>query len=73
MREFNRNQIRGHLDTTVIKDKQFQYKYTLTEVIIPSGVTSIGIRAFESCGNLNKLIIPNSAHCADGNLTKKQS
>ncbi len=37
-----------------------KYKGTASNVIIPSGVTSIGEKAFEKCSDLIKIIIPNS-------------
>jgi hypothetical protein len=37
----------------------FQVKDTITEVVIPNGVTSIGFSAFSSCGSLTSITIPN--------------
>ena len=46
------------------KDKTILIQYargkTATEFIIPDSVTSIGERAFRTCGNLTRVVIPNS-------------
>ncbi len=45
---------------TAIKTVNFQNCSTLTSIIIPSGVTSIGEYAFEGCKSLTSITIPNS-------------
>ena len=43
-----------------IKDEAFRYCDSLTNVVIPNNVTSIGNYAFGSCYSLTSIVIPNS-------------
>jgi len=43
-----------------IGDHDLEYNNILKSVILPVGITRIGIRAFFSCENLERVIIPNS-------------
>ena len=43
-----------------IKDEAFRYCNSLTNVVIPNNVTSIGNYAFDSCCSLTSIVIPNS-------------
>jgi hypothetical protein len=45
---------------TTIPDFAFNYCNNLVGIIIPNGVTKIGLRAFESCYNLTSVIIPDN-------------
>ena len=44
--------------TKVVCDRAFCCCYTLSEIVIPSSVTSIGDRAFKDCGSLYTIVIP---------------
>ena len=46
--------------TLGIANAAFSYRSTLTSVIIPNTVTTIGSQAFESCSGLQNVTIPNS-------------
>ncbi|MCR5653748.1 MAG: leucine-rich repeat domain-containing protein, partial [Ruminococcus sp.] len=43
-----------------VDNHAFSGNTTITDVIIPSGVTAIGVRAFYECSNLESIIIPAS-------------
>lgn len=47
-------------DQFAIGSSEYQSRFDLTNVIIPSGVTNIGQYAFEACINLTNISIPNS-------------
>ena len=53
--------------TKVVCDRAFCCCYTLSEIVIPSSVTSIGDRAFSSCVSLKYISIPKSVICLNGN------
>ena len=44
--------------TKIICDEAFSYCDSLSEIVIPSSVTSIGDSAFEYCKSLKSLVIP---------------
>ena len=46
--------------TRIICDWAFYFCDSLSEIIIPSSVTSIGYRAFSSCRSLSEIVIPSS-------------
>ena len=46
--------------TKIICDSAFWYCSSLSEIVIPSSVTSIGDRAFSSCDSLSEIVIPSS-------------
>lgn len=50
-----------------IRESAFLTCTSLTNIIIPSSVTTIGYSAFLSCENLNSIIIPNSVITIMGN------
>ena len=50
----------GGLPVVAIGSGAFSYKYSITSVVIPSGVTSIGADAFKYCENLHTVIIPST-------------
>ena len=54
-------------DTRIICDSAFSYCYSLSEIVIPSSVTSIGDRAFFGCSSLKYISIPKSVICLNGN------
>ena len=43
-----------------IYENAFAYNYNITSVVVPDGVTGIGVSAFEGCCSLEKIVIPNS-------------
>ena len=53
--------------TKVVCDRAFCCCYTLSEIVIPSSVTSIGDWAFSSCVSLKYISIPKSVICLNGN------
>ena len=53
--------------TKVVCDRAFCCCYTLSEIVIPSSVTSIGDLAFSSCNLLKCISIPKSVICLNGN------
>ena len=53
--------------TRIICDSAFSSCYSLSEIVIPSSVTSIGHRAFSSCSSLKYISIPKSIICLNGN------
>ena len=53
--------------TKVVCDRAFCCCYTLSEIVIPSSVTSIGDLAFSSCYLLKCISIPKSVICLNGN------
>ena len=54
-------------DTRIICDSAFSYCYSLSEIVIPSSVTSIGDRAFFGCSSLKYISIPKSVICLNAN------
>ena len=46
--------------TRIICDRAFWYCSSLSEIIIPSSVTSIGDSAFSDCCSLSEIVIPSS-------------
>ena len=46
--------------TRIICDRAFYGCYSLSEIVIPSSVTSIGDRAFLGCRSLSEIVIPSS-------------
>ena len=67
----------GLLPVTGIADGAFERNHTITEVVIPGGVTSIGERAFNDCTSLAKVTWPStlqvigaSAFYSCGSLTE---
>ena len=46
--------------TKVVCDRAFCCCYFLSEIVIPSSVTSIGKGAFSSCNSLSEIVIPSS-------------
>ena len=46
--------------TRIICDRAFLYCSSLSEIVIPSSVTSIGDSAFSSCDSLSEIVIPSS-------------
>ena len=53
--------------TRTICDRAFSFCRSLSEIVIPSSVTSIGDRAFSSCESLKYISIPKSVICLNGN------
>ena len=53
--------------TRIICDRAFYGCYSLSEIVIPSSVASIGDRAFSSCDSLKYISIPKSVICLNGN------
>ena len=53
--------------TKIICDRAFCLRRSLTEVVIPNSVTSIGGFAFSGCESLTEVVIPNSVVCINGN------
>ena len=53
--------------TRIICDSAFFWCVSLSEIVIPSSVTSIGDRAFEDCSSLQYISIPKSVICLNGN------
>ena len=53
--------------TRIICDRAFSFCRSLSEIVIPSSVTSIGDRAFSSCESLKYISIPKSVICLNGN------
>ena len=53
--------------TRIICDSAFWYCDSLSEIVIPSSVTSIGDREFYGCSSLKYLSIPKSVICLNGN------
>ena len=46
--------------TRIICDRAFSFCRSLSEIVIPSSVTSIGRDAFYGCSSLSKIVIPSS-------------
>ena len=46
--------------TRIICDSAFSFCISLSEIVIPSSVTSIGDTAFYGCGSLSEIVIPSS-------------
>ena len=46
--------------TRIICDRAFWYCHSLSEIVIPSSVTSIGDGAFSGCYSLSEIVIPSS-------------
>ena len=53
--------------TRIMCDSAFYGCYSLSEIFIPSSVTSIGDRAFCGCSSLKYISIPKSVICLNGN------
>ena len=53
--------------TRIICDRAFWNCRSLSEIVIPSSVTSIGDSAFFSCDSLKYIYIPKSVICLNGN------
>ena len=53
--------------TRIICEGAFSRCYSLSEIVIPSSVTSIGDYAFSSCSSLKYISIPKSVICINGN------
>ena len=53
--------------TRIICDSAFSCSDSLSEIVIPSSVTSIGDRAFSRCFSLKYISIPKSVICLNGN------
>ena len=49
--------------TRIICDSAFFYCDSLSEIVIPSSVTSIGNGAFLGCNSLSEIVIPSSVTC----------
>ena len=58
---------------TKIEDHTFYECKSLTQIIIPEGVTSIGDFAFYGCSSLSKIRIPKSVENIDSNAFKNCS
>ena len=56
--------------TKIICNSAFSWCSSLSEVVIPNSVTSIGDGAFSFCSSLAKVVIPNSIVCINGNPFK---
>ena len=56
----------NEMDVTVIGDKAFQDRTSLTSITIQSGVKSIGERAFGGCRSLTSITIPSSVASIGG-------
>ena len=46
--------------TRIICDRAFLYCSSLSEIVIPSSITSIGDSAFDTCSSLSEIVIPSS-------------
>ena len=53
--------------TRIICDSAFDWCCSLSEIVIPSSVTSIGDSAFSWCSSLKYISIPKSVICLNGN------
>ena len=53
--------------TRIICDRAFSSCISLSKIVIPSSVTSIGDRAFYGCSSLKYISIPKSVICLNGN------
>ena len=53
--------------TKVVCDRAFCLCSSLTEIVIPNSVASIGDSAFFACISLTEIVIPNSVICLNGN------
>ena len=53
--------------TKVVCDRAFCLCSSLTEIVIPNSVASIGDSAFWGCISLTEIVIPNSVICLNGN------
>ena len=51
--------------TRIICDRAFSCCVSLSEIVIPSSVTSIGKGAFSSCNSLSEIVIPSSVTSID--------
>ena len=53
--------------TKIVCDRAFCLCSSLTEIVIPNSVASIGDSAFLGCISLTEIVIPNSVICLNGN------
>lgn len=51
--------------TEIILDGAFENNTTLTEIVLPSGLRKIGVKAFAGCSALSKIEIPNTVELID--------
>ncbi len=52
----------AHIENDVLPASSFDNSYTLQEIILPSGLTEIGARAFRNCTGLWKVKIPSTCN-----------
>lgn len=60
-------------NTTEIADNAYIYNTTITNVVIPDGVTQIGMYAFANCASLQSVTIPNTVTSILGYAFKASS
>lgn len=54
------NPVSAKVKNGVLEENAFEGNTTITEAVIPEGVTTIGSNAFKGCTNLKKVTIPNN-------------